>query len=105
MTGEDLLERKPREHRTGGKEAERNQHHHRTLMRLAPVLAVVRLAVERLEDQSPGIKRREQCRDDCANEAVKGHRILADEGSLDDRILREVSGREWEAGQRQRADQ
>src|SRR5215470_16217849 len=103
MTGEDLLERKPGEHRTSGKEAERNEHDHRALMRLAPVLAIVRLAMERLEDQSPGIERREQCRDDRANEAVERHRILADEGSLDDGVLGEVSGREREAGQRQRA--
>ena len=32
----------------------------------SPVLAVVRLAVERLEDQPPGIERGEQCRRDRA---------------------------------------
>ena len=33
VTGEDLLERQAGEHRAGGKDAERNQHHHRALVR------------------------------------------------------------------------
>ena len=45
---------------------ERHQHHQRAFMRLLVVMLVVRLAVEGLEDQPPGIERGQQRGDDGA---------------------------------------
>ena len=60
VTGEDFLERQAGQDRADGEEAERDQHDHRAFVRVLPVLAVVRLAVEGLEDQPPGIERGQQ---------------------------------------------
>ena len=59
MTGEQLLEREAGEDRTRRQNADRDQHPDRALMRGFVVLLVVRLAEEGLEDQTPGIERRQ----------------------------------------------
>src|SRR5512135_1344732 len=74
-------------------------------MRVLPVLAVMRLTMEGLKDQTPGIERREQCSRDGADERIERHWIRADEGRLNDGVLGEIASRERKAGERQRADE
>jgi hypothetical protein len=53
VAGEQLLEREAGEDRTGGEDADRDQHPQRGLVRGFVMLLIVRLAMERLEDQPP----------------------------------------------------
>ena len=82
-----FLEREAREDRACGKDADRDQHPQRRLMRGLVMLLVVRLAEEGLEHQPPGIERGQPRRDHGHQEAVERQRIMRGVRGFDDRIL------------------
>ena len=104
MAREHFLEREAGQDGACGENADRHQHPHRRLVSGLVVMLVVRLAVERLEDQAPRIERGQAGGDHRHRETVEGERIVRDIGGLDDRVLGEIAGGQREAGQRQRAD-
>src|ERR1700745_2389237 len=81
-----------------GQKTERPQHGFRRLMRGLVVLAIMRLAMEGLEDQPPGIKRGQRGGEERHYKTVARHRTLADQRGPDDGVLGEIPGGEREAG-------
>ena len=67
-------------------------------------LGLARQTVEGHQNESPGIEGGQRRRDHCRGEHVKHHRIVGREGSLDDRVLGEVTGGERKSGEREGAD-
>jgi len=86
--------------RADGEDRERHQHHRRAFVGALVVVLVVRRAVEGLENEAPGVERR-QCRSgDRHQETVRRHRVGADGSRLDDLVLGKIAGGERKAGQR-----
>ena len=104
LAGKKVLERVAGQNRPCRQDRERDEHHHRALVGVIVVRAIVRMTVERHQDEPPGIERGEGRRRDRAGEGVDRRGALGGVGRLDDRILGEVAGRQREPGQRQRAD-
>ena len=99
------------EERARGQHIERNQHHLRRFMDVVhDVGRSPRLAVERHEDEPPGIEAGEGRRNDEHPEGEHVQRRMRGERRLDDRVLRDEARRtdrrerDAEAGERQRAD-
>ena len=93
VAGEQRLERKAGEDRSGGQHADREQHPQRALMRGLVVLLIVRLAEEGLEDQAPGVERGQPGREDRHQEAIDTPTDCASRiGRFDDRVLGEIAG-------------
>ena len=84
---EQLLERKTRQQRSGGKNADGNEHPKRRLVGCFVVLLIVRLAVEGLEDQPPRIERGQARRDHGQQETVKREWIVRGVSRFDDGVL------------------
>ena len=91
--------------RAGGQDQQRHDHHRRAFVHvLQHVMVGARPAVERHDQQPPGVERREEGREHGADEAVHADAGAGGIGRGDDRVLRVVAGERRDAGQRQVAD-
>ena len=102
---EVLMQRPAGEHGPHRKDHQRHRHPRRALVDVAHgVLAGARRAVERHDQQTPGIERGQEGGDGAHPEAIAAHADRRDIRRLEDRVLGPVTGEERHAGDREAAD-